>query len=189
MKKVQAPRLAETADGRTQLPDARNKVSSDKGESRPGTKRRRTISVVLMAVTVVAAVAGAYYYGYTQSFQSTDDAFIEGDITDLAPKVAGRVEAVLIGDNQFVKKEDLLVTIDPRDYDAALRQKQASLDSFKAQAAAVEATIEQQQAHLETLASTEQADQATAQAERANAVNAAALLKRNQELFARGDSS
>lgn len=186
MKKVQAPRLGETADGRTQLPTARNKVSSDKGGDQPGTKRRRTISVVLMAVTVVAAVAGAYYYGNTQSFQSTDDAFIEGDITDLAPKVAGRVEAVLIGDNQFVKKGDLLVTIDPRDYDAALRQKQASLDSFKAQAAAVEATIEQQQAHLETLASTEQADQATAQAERANAVNAAALLKRNQELFARG---
>jgi hypothetical protein len=95
------------------------------------------------------------------------------------------VDRVLIDDNQHVKKGDLLVTIDPRDYDAALRQKQASLDSFKAQAAAVEATIEQQQAHLNTLQSTQESDQATAEADRANALNAAILLKRNQELFAR----
>jgi multidrug efflux pump subunit AcrA (membrane-fusion protein) len=76
------------------------------------------------------------------------------------------VDRVLIDDNQHVKKGDLLVTIDPRDYDAALRQKQASLDSFKAQAAAVEATIEQQQAHLNTLQSTQESDQATAEADR-----------------------
>jgi membrane fusion protein (multidrug efflux system) len=49
----------------------------------------------------------------------------------------------------------------------------------------VEATIEQQQAHLNTLQSTQESDQATAEADRANAVNAATLLKRNQELFAR----
>ena len=78
-----------------------------------------------------------------------------------------------------------LMSFDPRDYDAALRQKQANLDSFKAQAAAVEATIEQQQAHLSTLQSAQESDQATAEADRANAVNAAMLLKRNQELFAR----
>jgi membrane fusion protein, multidrug efflux system len=86
---------------------------------------------------VLLALGGSYYYAYTQSFESTDDAFIEGDVTDLAPKIAGRVDRVLIDDNQHANKGDLLITIDPRDYDAAVRQKQANLDSFKAQAGAV----------------------------------------------------
>jgi len=138
-----------------------------------------------MGAVVLLALGGSYYYAHTQSFQSTDDAFIESNVTDPAPKIAGRVDHVLIDDNQHVNKGDLLVTIDPRDYDATLRQRQASLDSFNAQSEAVEATIEQQQAHLNTLQSTQESDQATAEAERANALNAAALLKRNQELFAR----
>lgn len=152
---------------------------------RGGPNTRRIAGFLLMGAVLLLAVGGSYYYAYRQSFQSTDDAFIEGDVTDLAPKIAGRIDRVLIDDNQQVKKGDLLVTIDPHDYDATLRQREASLDSFKAQAAAVEATIEQQQAHLGTLQSTEESDQATAEADRANAVNAAALLKRNQELFAR----
>jgi multidrug resistance efflux pump len=77
------------------------------------------------------------------------------------------------------------VTIDLGDYDATLRQKQAALDSARAQTIAVQASIQQQEAHVNTLQVTEQADRATAAADRANAVNAAALFKRNQELFAR----
>jgi membrane fusion protein (multidrug efflux system) len=142
--------------------------------------KRKVISFGLMGAVLILALTGSDYYVYTQSFQSTDDAFIAGDVTDLAPKIAGRIDRVLIDDNHRVRKGDLLVTIDPRDYDAALRQKQASFDSFKSQAAAVEATIEQQRAHLKTLESTEEADQATAEADRANAVNAAALFRRNQ---------
>jgi membrane fusion protein, multidrug efflux system len=126
-----------------------------------------------------------YYYAFVQSYQSTDDAFIEGKITDVAPKIPGRVEKVLVDDIQELRKGDLLVTIDPGDYDAALRQKQAALDGARAQAIAAQASIQQQEAHVNTLHVTEEADRATAAADRANAVNAAALFKRNQELFAR----
>jgi multidrug resistance efflux pump len=41
-----------------------------------------------MGAVLVFALGGSYYYAYTQSFKSTDDAFIEGDVTDLAPKIA-----------------------------------------------------------------------------------------------------
>jgi membrane fusion protein, multidrug efflux system len=138
-----------------------------------------------MGSVLTLVLAGMYYYSLIESYESTDDAFIEADVTDLAPKIAGRIDEVLVDDNQQVKRGDLLVTIDPKDYDAALRQKQASLDSFKAQAAAVQATIQQQQAHLQTLESTQESDRATADADRANAINAATLFKRNQELFSR----
>jgi membrane fusion protein (multidrug efflux system) len=134
-----------------------------------------------LALTLVCI----YYHALVQSYQSTDDAFIEGKITDVAPKISGRVEDVLVDDNQEVRKGDLLVTIDPGDYDAALRQKRAALDSARAQAIAVQAGIQQQKAHVDTLEVIEEADRATAAADRANAVNAAALFKRSQELFAR----
>ena len=185
---MEGSRQAEIANPRRNLPGSRQNASPDQSQTTDGQgrKKRSTIRFILIGAVLLLAAAGAYYYANTQSFQSTDDAFIEGDITDIAPKIAGRVDHVLVDDNQFVKKGNLLVTIDPRDYDATLRQKQAGLDSYKAQAGAVAATIEQQRAHLDTLAATQASDQATAQADRANALNAAALLKRNQELFARG---
>jgi multidrug resistance efflux pump len=66
--------------------------------------KRRIISFVLMGAVLLLATGGSYYYAHTQSFESTDDAFIEGNVTDLAPKIAGRVDRVLIDDNQHVKE-------------------------------------------------------------------------------------
>jgi membrane fusion protein (multidrug efflux system) len=169
------------------IPESRQKVLSTESRTAeaPGAGRGRTIKLLLMCLAPVMVLVGMYYYAFVQSYQSTDDAFIDGKITDLAPKISGRVEQVLVDDNQEVKKGDLLVTIDPRDYDATLRQKQAALDTARAQATAVQASIQQQLAHVNTLTVTEEADRATAEADRANAVNAAALYKRSQELFAR----
>jgi membrane fusion protein, multidrug efflux system len=150
-----------------------------------GINRRRIIKYLSMGLVVTLTFVGMYYFAFIQSHQSTDDAFIEGQITDLAPKIPGRVKQVLVDDNQQVAKGELLVTIDPGDYDAALRQKQAALEGARAQAAAVQATIHQQEAHISTLAVTQEADLATAAADRANAVNAAALFKRSEALFAR----
>jgi membrane fusion protein, multidrug efflux system len=180
-------RLTKTEESQLNSVSSQPSVHADEAQTTDGrrARKRRIISFALMAAVLLLAIGGSYYYAYTQSFESTDDAFIEGNVTDLAPKIAGRVDRVFIDDNQRVSQGDLLVVIDPRDYDAALRQKEANLDSFKAQGAAVEATIEQQQAHLTTLQSTEESDQATAEADRANALNAATLLKRNEELFAR----
>ena len=143
------------------------------------------IKYLSMGSALALTLVGMYYYGFVQSYRSTDDAFIEGKITDVAPKISGRVEQVLVDDNQEVRKGDLLVTIGAGDYDAALRQKRAALDSARAQAVAVQASIQQQEAHINTLEATEEADWATAAADRANAVNAAALFKRTQELFSR----
>ena len=70
------------------------------------------------------------------AYESTDDAFIDGHIIPVSAKVAGRVQSVYVVDNQTVKKDDLVVELDPRDFDAAARQKEAALQSSQAQAAA-----------------------------------------------------
>jgi len=61
------------------------RLSSRKAQTTDGrrTHQRRTISFVLGAVLLLA-LGESYYYAYTQSFESTDDAFIEGNVTDLA---------------------------------------------------------------------------------------------------------
>jgi len=184
MKEISEPSGSALQKGLLEIPRNGSRMKSQTIYAPPTSKRRIT-RFLLMGAVLLLAFVGMYYYAITQSFQSTDDAFIEGNVTDLAPKIAGRVDRVLIDDNQVVKKSDLLVTIDPRDYDATLEQKRAILESFKAQGGAVQATIEQQQEHLNTLESTAESDQATAEADRAKAVNAAILFNRNKELFAR----
>jgi membrane fusion protein (multidrug efflux system) len=74
---------------------------------------------------VLAAVVGLIVYYYNR--ESTDDAQVDGHITPMASKVYGRVEQVLVEDNQAVKAGQVLVKIDPRDYQAALDQAKASL--------------------------------------------------------------
>lgn len=64
--------------------------------------------------------------------QQTDDAFISGDITPLAAKVSGYVRTVAVEDFQTVKKGDLIVEIEPSDYDAALMQAEANVGGAKA---------------------------------------------------------
>jgi membrane fusion protein (multidrug efflux system) len=74
---------------------------------------------------VLAAIAALVAYYYNR--ESTDDAQIDGHITPMASKVYGRVAQVLVEDNQSVKAGQVLVKIDPRDYQAALDQAKASL--------------------------------------------------------------
>jgi membrane fusion protein (multidrug efflux system) len=74
---------------------------------------------------VLAAVAGLFIYFHNR--ETTDDAQVDGHITPMASKVYGRVAEVLVDDNQAVKAGQVLVKIDPRDYQAALDQAKASL--------------------------------------------------------------
>jgi len=76
-------------------------------------------------VVVLAAVAGLFLYFHNR--ETTDDAQVDGHITPMASKVYGRVAEVLVDDNQAVKAGQVLVKIDPRDYQAALDQAKASL--------------------------------------------------------------
>src|SRR5262249_6684636 len=65
-------------------------------------------------------------------FETTDDAFISGDVTPLAAKVSGYIKSVAVNDFQTVKKGDLIVEIDPSDYNAALMQAQATVSAAQA---------------------------------------------------------
>ncbi|AMM17767.1 MAG: HlyD family secretion protein [Pseudomonadota bacterium] len=86
----------------------------------------------IIVVLVVVAAATTYWYTVLRFVQSTDDAYVGGNVTVMAPKVNGFVTELLVADNQRVKAGQVLVRLDSRDYDARLAQADADLKSARA---------------------------------------------------------
>jgi membrane fusion protein (multidrug efflux system) len=117
-------------------------------------KRRLAILIGAVVLALVAAVI-VYYIGFIAPYESTDDAFIEGHVTIISPRVSGPVVRLLVQDNQEVKEGDLLLEIDPHDYETKLAQTRADLaaarsqlEQAKAQVAVDEAKAAQQLASV-----------------------------------------
>ncbi len=149
----------------------------------PPKNSRRHLPVMVIALVAFVIVAGValFYFFFVAPYESTDDAFIDGHSVAIAPQVPGRVARLLVNDNQDVKKGELLVEIDPRDYETRLAQARANL-------AAAHSRLEQAKAQLAV-------DQAKAEEERANVVateadatRAQADLKRYQAVESRAVS-
>jgi membrane fusion protein (multidrug efflux system) len=83
---------------------------------------RRPGFIVFLSILATLAVGGAIYYAYARQFEETDDAFIDGHIVPISPQVSARVAAIHIDDNKAVKAGDLLVELDPTDYQVAVAQ-------------------------------------------------------------------
>ncbi len=147
--------------------------------------RRAGVAALAALLFMVAIIVGARIYARASSFESTDDAFLDAHITGIAPKVAGRVANVLVTDNQDVKKGELLVEIDPGDFDAQVAQRKAALIFAQANELSAQASYEQSVAHLTTLQATVEQEEAGALASTAQAEQANADLARARELFAK----
>ena len=98
-------------------------------EAAPAAKPRRGIARIAIAAVLLATAAawGGQWWTTGRFVEDTDDAYVGGDVTTMAAKVAGYVQTVAVGDNQVVHRGDLLVKIDDRDYRAALLRAQASV--------------------------------------------------------------
>lgn len=99
-------------------------------DTRPEYLKKRVLVPSITAL--VFLICGIFYAVHTVYYKSTDDAFIEGHVITIAPRVAGPVLDLKIEDNQEVKKGALLLQIDPKDYEAKLKQTKAELDEAKA---------------------------------------------------------
>ncbi len=104
-----------------------------------GAKRLALYGAIIFAVLVVATV-GYRWLTVGRFIESTDDAYVGGDITVIAPKVAGFIQQVVVTDNQAVKAGDLLVKLDDRDYRAALAKAEAAAEAQRATLANLDAT-------------------------------------------------
>lgn len=92
--------------------------------------RKRIIIPALIMIALVSL--GIFSFIHSLSYQSTDDAFIEGNLVSVAPKVAGQVVKLNFNDNDYVKKGQLLVEIDSRDYQNKVDELSAAVAEAKA---------------------------------------------------------
>ena len=121
--------------------------SAPAGDAAAGVGRRRSLELAIrlgiIALAALIAVVFALRWDRwvgARIEQTTDDAYVKGDITPLSAKVEGYVRSVAIGDFQTVKAGDLLIEIDDDDYRARVAQAEADL-------AAAEAAIDNLKSH------------------------------------------
>lgn len=123
-------------------------VSDDSGQvtpaRSPGSKR---LGLLLCGAALILAGGGWFLFGSTDA-TSTDNAYVRGDITALAARVAGYVVAVEVQDNQRVAAGEVLFRIDDRDYRAHLAEAQANVAAAGARLVDVEAQLRLQQAQI-----------------------------------------
>jgi len=111
---------------------------------------KRLLSLVAGAAATCAVVWVAWYWASTGRFiESTDDAYVGGEVTALSAKVAGLIEAVMVVDNQSVKAGDLLLKLEDRDYRAQLARAEAGVSAQRATLANIDANRRMHQAVVE----------------------------------------
>ncbi len=95
-------------------------------------KKKRVNLFLIIGVLGVLALAGVLYYLYTQTYESTDDANVDGHMDPIASRIDGTIIAVHVDDNNTVKIGDPLVELDPSDSKVSVAQAQAQYDQAMA---------------------------------------------------------
>lgn len=103
------------------MPDVNTKTSRKK-------RTKKVVKKRFLIPTLVVLVLCLLGWLYFSTFETTDDAFVEGHIIRVSPKVTGIIEKLYVDDNEHVKKGQLLVTIDDRDYKVRYEQAKAAYE-------------------------------------------------------------
>lgn len=113
----------------TLVEDPRTEAPPRRAIKRPKRRRKGLFALIILLPLLV----GAYYlWRYLSSYESTDDAQVDGHIHAISARINGYVSQVLVEDQQVVKAGDPLVIIDPRDYEVAVAKAQADVADAEA---------------------------------------------------------
>lgn len=146
------------------------------GKQRGG--KRTRAGIILLVVIAIGLFMGTHWFLRSKALITTDNAFVEAHIHAISPRVSGTVTAVPVKDNQFVKKGETLVELDPTDYEVRVRVAAADLDMARnetsgdyAQVEAARAAVSHARARL---------DQAELDLRRGSALFAKEVIPREQ---------
>jgi membrane fusion protein, multidrug efflux system len=108
---------------------------------KPRRKRNLVLGILGIAVLAIFVVLGVPWVKEMLNTVSTDDAYVNGHVTFVAPRVPGQISRVLVDDNNRVHKGDLLAELDKEPYQVAVSEKQAAVDTAKADLLAATAAV------------------------------------------------
>lgn len=163
----QAP-VHESQPARHDDPENRSKAGGgNEGDGRTRQKKGGKAPLIILAIVlVIAAIGGTWYWWSIRDLEDTDDAYTDGRAVTIAPRVAGDVVTLAVNDNHFVHKGDLLIQVDPRDYQAARDQAAGVLAVAEGQLANAQYAAEVARATFPARLAAAQAAVAMAQANR-----------------------
>uniref|UniRef100_A0A831UCP8 HlyD family secretion protein n=1 Tax=Geobacter metallireducens TaxID=28232 RepID=A0A831UCP8_GEOME len=167
---------ANDRDGAHTSADTANSAAGAAPSQRGGTRKRA--GVLLLLAIIIGLGLGGRWLIRSMTHITTDNAFVEAHIHAISPRVPGTVTAVPVRDNQFVRKGELLVELDPADYEVRLKAAAADLDMARnetsgdyAQVEAARAAVSHARARL---------DQAELDLRRGSALFAKEVIPREQ---------
>jgi membrane fusion protein (multidrug efflux system) len=116
------------------------------GSSATHRRHRLKSALILTGAALAVATLGLYLYLPGLYEVETNDAYVDAHIVSVVPKVAAYVSALHVNDNSKIQRGDLLVELDPRDFQVAVASATADLQSAEANAANNDAKLKEQQA-------------------------------------------
>lgn len=139
--------------------------------------------IIIALVLLVGGYFGYQAYHHSQLYESTDNAQIEGNSAPVLARVAGYVQSVSVDDYATVKKGQLLVTIDPQEYDVALAQAEADYQQSLADLQNAQADLQNAQANARNVAQNLRVAQSNAEVQASRRDKAQRDLQRDQNLY------
>jgi membrane fusion protein (multidrug efflux system) len=130
---------------REAVPAARLKAQPEAAETsrdpreylRSNTRARRLV----IGAVLILLVGGFFFWRYLRSYESTDDAQVDGHLASISARISGYISSVNVKDNQYVANGAVLVEIDPKDYQVAVDQARANLADAEANATSLNITV------------------------------------------------
>lgn len=169
-------------DKKPEKEDGEDDGADDKAAKKPTPGWKKAlyglIGLIVLAVIVIAAMA---YWLYARQFETTDNAFIDGYQSQVSAQASAKVLKLLVADNEEVRKGQVILELDPRDY-------QVRLDTARAQHAQTEAQLLQAQADVQTRQANVDQAQAQVRVTQANLGQQQTDLKRYQSIDPRAVS-
>ncbi len=156
-----SPAAADSIPQQSPTPAPGSAAAPPQAEAAERKQRRPVVLLIGLMVIALLAAGGGYYWWSTRNIESTDDAYTDGRAITIAPQVAGTVISLNVSDNQFVKKGQPLIHIDPRQYKIDREQAEGALETANRQYAGQQlgaaiarknfpAQLEQAQAQLQS---------------------------------------
>jgi len=147
---------------------------------------KKRFALFLVFALLLVCVAGVFYYReYRMRYVTTDDAYVTGRIHVIASKVPGTVRTVYVEDNQFVKKDDVLLEIDDRDYDVRVKEAESARNAEHAKREEISTKVDMTKKQLLELQFSVKSARANMNLQEANLKQADLDFKRAQNLRAK----
>lgn len=156
----------------------------EENKTKPNIHRKKIVAFIIFPILIVfGAVILFFYREYKVTHVSTDDAFVDGRVHIIASKISGTVKAIYTKDNQFVKKDDLILDIDPTDYDVKVKEAWAGLQIERAKLAEIRDKVDTAKKQLTGIIAQMEEARANLELQEANLRQAEIDFKRAESLL------